>query len=220
VLVIVAGLGFLAGGAFRQMQMHRAQALGVHNCQQIIFALKQFANDHQGRYPDSEVDPQSGRIPQTANEDFRQLIELRIVKDEHIFGCPNGFNPDGNLGSPPSFNEALQTAENHWAMTAGQTESSAQDMPLVFENPRIYDWPPQWNADIHGEGVGRTWPKARIIIGRNDGSVTVEKLSGKKGMVSPTQDSRGMDCFTRASLGVPQRVLPVIPTLINPLLGT
>ncbi len=210
VLGILAVLGILSVGALKQVQLHRAQAQGVHHCQQIIFALRQFARDHEGQYPDSVADLQSGMLAQNANDAFRQLIKRQLVKDEQIFGCANGFNPDGNIGNAPECKMALLSDENHWAMTAGQKDCSVANMPLVFENPASGSWPPRWNDDIHARGKGCAWPDGRIIIGRNDGSVAVEKLDATKGVLSPKRDSKGMDCFTRASQGAPQRVLPAV----------
>jgi len=212
VITIIAILASLAVPAFTMVQTQGNQMKGVSNCKQIILSLKQFSKDNNSQYPDSVPNPLTGGTAQNANDAFRYLVQEQIVTDERIFGCPAGYNPDNNIGIAPGFGMALTAGENHWAMTAGQTDTTPGNMPMVFENAASNGWPPQWNADVAGQiKPGRTWPGGVIIIGRNDGSVAVEKLNGKRGMVGPKVMVGGMDLFTQASQGQPQNVLPIIP---------
>ncbi|WP_395745539.1 type II secretion system protein [Prosthecobacter sp.] len=212
-ITIIAILAGLAVPAYTTMvQVQEFQMKGVNNCKQIILSLKMFSKDHNSLYPDSVENPVTG-IPmaQNANDAFRFLIQEQIVTDERIFGCPLGYNPDNNIGRAPDYGNALMPGENHWSLTAGQKDTSVGSMPLVFENPASIAWPPQWNADVAGQiQPGRTWPGSQIIIGRNDGSVAVEALAGDKGKVGPKVMPGGLDIFTQASQGLPERVLPVV----------
>ncbi|MDZ4404925.1 type II secretion system protein [Prosthecobacter sp.] len=211
VITIIAILASLAVPAFTMVQTQGNQMKGVNNCKQIILSLKQFSKDNNSQYPDSVTNSMTGGVAATSNDAFRFLIQEQIVQDERIFGCPAGFNPDNNLGTAPGYGMALTPGENHWALTAGQTDTTQGNMPMVFENPVSSGWPPQWNADVAGQiKPGRTWPGGKIIIGRNDGSVAVEALNGKRGTVGPKVMAGGMDTFTQASQGIPQRVLNVI----------
>jgi hypothetical protein len=103
--------------------------------------------------------------------------------NELIFGCPNSlFVPDGNIGKPPDYLEALKPGENHWAMTKGLNDSAGGEYPLVYENPSEASWPPKWNADVAGQPrPGRCWANGTVIVGMNDSSVTMQKLESKKG---------------------------------------
>ena len=157
----------------------------INNCRQIIMALKVYAADHDGHYPDFAV-PDA----KNSNDVFRVLFKEDYIADEKIFGCPRSpFNPDGAIGTAPDFLYALESGENHWAMTKGMAESSPRNYPLVFENPSEATWPPKWNASLAGEAKpGRTWSAGRIIIGFNDGSVTIMKLesaTGKSASLKP-----------------------------------
>ena len=211
VITIIAILASLAVPAFTMVQTQGNQMKGVSNCKQIILSLKQFSKDNNSQYPDSVPNPLTGSTAQTANDAFRFMIQEQIVTDERIFGCPAGFNPDNNIGQAPNYGNALMPGENHWSMTAGQTDTTQGNMPMVYENSASVGWPPQWNADLAGQvKPGRTWPAGVIIIGRNDGSVAVEKLNGKRGIVGPKVMAGGFDSFTQASNGIPQRVLPVV----------
>jgi len=211
VITIIAFLASLAVPAYNGIQRMGNQTKGVNNCKQIILALKQFSKDNNSQYSDSVTNPQTGGVASSSNDALRFLIQEEIVADERIFGCPAGYNPDGNIGVAPNYAMALIPGENHWAMTGGQTDATQGNMPLVFENPVSPGWPPQWNADVAGQiRPGRTWPGGEVIIGRNDGSVQVEKLQGKRGTVGPKVMAGGMDSFTQASKGQPQRVLNAI----------
>jgi prepilin-type N-terminal cleavage/methylation domain-containing protein len=209
VITIIAILASLAVPTFNVIQDKANQMKGTSNCRQIIIAMKAFASDNNGAYPDS--DP--GFQPQTANDAFRLLLIQDILQDERIFGCPaSPFIPDGNVGQPPQYTEAVMAGENHWVLTQGQTDSSSAIMPLVFENPVSPGWPPSWNADVAGQlQPGRTWRGGKVIIGLNDNSVSVERLEAARGSnVGPRPlGGVGMNMFTQASQT--QQVLNVIP---------
>jgi len=211
VITIIAILASLAVPAFTMVQTQGNQMKGVNNCKQIILSLKQFSKDNNSQYPDSVANPLTGSMAQNANDAFRFMIQEQIVTDERIFGCPAGYNPDNNIGQAPNYGNALMPGENHWAMTGNQTDTTVGNMPIVFENPSSPSWPPLWNADVAGQiAPGRTWPGGKIIIGRNDGSVAVEALAGKRGMIGPKIMAGGFNLFTQASQGIPQRILPIV----------
>jgi len=211
VITIIAILASLAVPAFTMVQTQGNQMKGVNNCKQIILALKQFSKDNNSQYPDSVANPLTGSMAQSANDAYRYMIQEQIVTDERIFGCPAGYNPDNNIGQAPNYGNALMPGENHWAMTGNQTDTTVGNMPIVFENPTSISWPPLWNADVAGQiAPGRTWPGGKIIIGRNDGSVAVEALAGKRGSIGPKIMAGGLNLFTQASQGIPQRILQVV----------
>ncbi len=211
VITIIAILASLAVPAFTMVQTQGNQMKGVNNCKQVILALKQFSKDNNSQYPDSVANPLTGSMAQSANDAYRYMIQEQIVTDERIFGCPAGYNPDNNIGQAPNYGNALMPGENHWAMTGNQTDTTVGNMPIVFENPTSISWPPVWNADVAGQiAPGRTWPGGKIIIGRNDGSVAVEALAGKRGTIGPKIMAGGLNLFTQASQGIPQRILQIV----------
>jgi prepilin-type N-terminal cleavage/methylation domain-containing protein len=213
VITIIAILASLAVPTFNVIQDMANQTSTSNNCRQIIMAMKIFANDNNSIYPDTYNNPQTGGPALNANDAFRVLIQEDIIQDERIFGAKASmFMPDGNIGTAPSFDQALQAGENHWAMTQGQTTSSNGIMPLVFENPLAPSWPPQWNCDASGQPKpGRAWRGGKIIIGRNDNSVNVESLASKRGpAVGPKSMAGGYDIFTVASQNMPQQVLNIL----------
>jgi hypothetical protein len=205
----------LAVPTFGVIQDMANQTSTSNNCRQIIMAMKIFAQENNSIYPDSYQNPTTGGQAVTANDAFRVLLQEEVIQDERIFGAKaSPYQPDGNVGTAPGYDKALQAGENHWALTQGQTTSSNGIMPLVYENPLAPSWPPNWNCDAAGQlKPGRTWRGGKIIIGRNDNSVNVEQLASKKGgSVGPKAMSGGYNIFTMASQNQPQQILNVLAT--------
>lgn len=165
----------------------RIQRLGketkaINNAKQIILALKQFAKDSGGFYPDKDSGFKS------ANQLFRELFKQEIMTDaeERIFGCPDSvFQPDNMTGGPPAYEKTLMPGECHWMLMKSQTASAHPKTPIIIENSLNTKWPPKWDTSrptfswfttVSHDKRGRSWVGREIIIGRNDGSVAVEKL--------------------------------------------
>lgn len=196
VIAIVLLIGLIMSGP-TQVQSKAEHAATLGNARQIVTALNMYAQDHNGRYPDADLPGAT-----TSNEVFRRLMEENILRDERIFGAKaSKFVPDNNIGVPPEYAQALEAGENHWAMTAGVTKESGKLTPLVFENPAVASWPPLWNSNAEAKPRrGRTWPKAKIIVGFHDSSVQSIQLDPKTGpAVGPERAADGKDIFTRTS---------------------
>jgi prepilin-type N-terminal cleavage/methylation domain-containing protein len=200
-LVVITIIALIAGMAMPAMQgvQDRANIMsGSSNCRQIIAALKLYASDENGLYPDSNKEMR----PETANDAFRLLIRKEILNDEKIFTCKNSkFKGDNNVGEAPEYAEALEAGENHWAMSKDCSDSSPGNYPVVFENPASAAWPPTWNCDVAGQPKqGRAWKGGKIIVGTNDGSVEAIQLESTKGSsVGPKPLGSGKDIFTNAA---------------------
>ena len=180
-LLFVLAEMFIPPGAGSRIQTKGKQMKAQNNCRQIILCLKQYSKDAGSAYPD-EKHPGL----QTANQVFRELFKEEIVNDERIFGCPDSkFNPDNDMGHAPNFENALMPVECHWMLLKNQTDASHPRTPIVIENSLSASWPPKWDvsqpfaswwSDAASQKKGRAWKGRGIIIGRNDGSVAVEKL--------------------------------------------
>ncbi|MBB5031204.1 hypothetical protein [Prosthecobacter vanneervenii] len=167
--------------AFTRVSSRGDSMIGMNKCKQIILSLKQYSKDHDSAFPDH------GKVAvHSSNEVFRELFKEGIVTDERIFGCPQSiFNPDNVIGDPPGFEKALQPGECHWMLLKGQSDVSHPETPLVIEKSLNSSWPPRWEVTsgsslwMRSERVakkGCSWPGGRILIGRVDGSVSMEKL--------------------------------------------
>src|SRR5262245_16153909 len=81
----------------------------ITNCREVAAAIKLYALDHQGAYPDKAV-PDA----KNSNAVFRQIILSGVTEKEGIFsGGESVFASDGNLGVKPNHEEMLQPGENH-----------------------------------------------------------------------------------------------------------
>jgi type II secretory pathway pseudopilin PulG len=169
---VIALLAFGAMPGGHRVQVKALQSSTAGNCRQIVAALRLYAGDHNGKYPDAHESE-----PTTSNDAFRILISEGILEDERVFGAKlSKFIPDNNIGEAPDFKDALEAGENHWAMTKAVTTKSPPLTPLVFENPVASGWPPIWNADAAGKNEkGRAWKGGKIIVCFNDTSALVIK---------------------------------------------
>jgi hypothetical protein len=157
---------------------------GISNARQIVMALKLYASDHDGKYPDAAL-----ADPKNANEVFRILFKEETIESEAaeaVFGCPvSPFVPDGKIGSSKDRSKALDAGENHWAIMRGLEDYMSGNIPLVFENPAKATWPPMWNPDAKGTPTrGRAWSTG-IIMGMNDGGAQIMPLDAKLGTAVP-----------------------------------
>jgi hypothetical protein len=198
-------LGFTVSAAFgnpitRRMNQTKASS----DCRQIIIAMRTYALDHVGMYPDA------GANAKTSNEVFRKFFKEGILDNETVFGCPDSiFVPDKNIGTAPDFAEAVKAGENHWAMTAGLTDSSSGGIPLIYENPAKAEWPPKWQPTSgSARARGQAWEDNSIVVGLNDGTVKVIKLlpgtAAVMGLVPDPQT--GKEVFDSSQ---PEKVLDV-----------
>jgi len=193
VLLLVA-IGFVVP-SFCGVQERARQLQASNSARQIMIALKSYAGDHDGLYPDA--DPSN---PKTSNDAFRLLIKAGMLDDERVFSAPRSPSLsliDNDIGEAPDHYEALEAGENHWCMVTGLTDESIGNHAFVFENPvDDHAWPPVWDADAAGQPkVGRAGKGGNIIIGRNDGSVNPEQLVSPTGPRVPLTDEANASLF-------------------------
>lgn len=214
VAVVLILLGALSLPAYRHIQSLGRETMAVSSCKQITLALKRYAQDHNGSYPDQMLYQASSSLHRNSNNVFRELFKAGLVTEEQIFGCPGGPVPDGRLGNAPEFELAVAPGENYWAMTAGVGTSAPGSVPLVYENPVSAGWPPQWGEPRKvgsGHERGTILAPGKVVIGNNDGSVYFLKLV-QENLWVPEHDADGVDIFTRSTSGLPKSVLvPVFP---------
>jgi hypothetical protein len=131
------------------------------NGRQILFSLKIWAHEFEGKFPDSRLGKGA-----TANGAFRQLIKDAVVLDETIFGAPqSAFSPDGKIGTRPDFPQALEPGENHWMLVGGLATNSPGHTPVFFENAIDATWPPKWTSSFFiSKQRGRAWRTGRIMM--------------------------------------------------------
>jgi hypothetical protein len=178
-LILPIVFAFVIGGGAR-ISKRGDQVKAISNCRQIITAMRIYASDNTGSFPGSQS-PAEFLNAKSSNDFFREFFKAGVLNNEQIFGCPHSpFNPDGNIGTAPNYEEAVKPGENHWALTKDQTDSSSGSMPIVYENPAQATWPPKWQNPKYSKPdkpeAGRAWSNSTVVIGTNDSSVTLMKL--------------------------------------------
>lgn len=176
VIVVLFLLVSLLLPTFNVVSPMSNQTSTANNCRQIIMAMKIWAQENGGAYPDSFFQERP-----TANQVFCHLVQEEIIQDERIFGAKKSFvRIDGNIGVAPEFDQAVQPGENHWMMTAGLNTKSPANTPFVFENAISSTWPLRWHHGHENEPIrSRTWTRGKIIIGFQDNHVEVIQLERK-----------------------------------------
>lgn len=151
------------------MQLNIVQGRILHSSRELVEILHTYAVEHEGRYPDGL----------TANDAFRFLFKGGYTDDESLFTAPGSpFIVDNDIGVAPNYAQALEAGENHWAMVKGLTLNTDGKIPLIFENPKVATWPPQWDVKTPGQDKrGRMWRDATVLVARCDGSVKMERLA-------------------------------------------
>ncbi len=178
-------MGLLGCQTVLALRHHAYQMKTFANLRLIQRALALYADDHGGAYP-------SGK---TANEALRALFREEILEaaNEPGFSAAHSkFRPDGIVGEPPRFDQALEPGENHWMMVDGlrlapdgPQQTEGHGLPLLFENALDASWPPRWN--LQGSGPyrrGRAWYRGKVLIGMNDHSASFEPLTDPKAAAS------------------------------------
>jgi hypothetical protein len=159
--------------AYEAVQVRARLLQSASHARQIMMAMKSYASDNGGLYPDA--DPRVN--PANSNQAFRELFKRRYLEDERVFATPSGEgHPDNDIGAVPDFSEALERGENGWAMSKGMSAAAPGGAPLIFEAPALAVWPPRWRVVSVSDPGDNERPLGKVVVGRNDGSVASESL--------------------------------------------
>jgi prepilin-type N-terminal cleavage/methylation domain-containing protein len=196
VIAIIAILASIALPVFSTVQIRGKQTKDMSNGKQIGLALKQFALDNDGQFPDKVYvnfntaysDPAAVPLVagSTSNDAFRWLFP-NYVTSEDIFVVPSStFSPTGAdniIDSTTTLSGAtLIAGENAYAYVAGLNDTSNPQMPLVADAFNSVANPTSYSPDK--TAPGGVWGGTKAIIILVDGSGKVANLDDKT-TVSP-----------------------------------
>jgi prepilin-type N-terminal cleavage/methylation domain-containing protein len=198
-LVVIAIIALLVGiaGPGLQMAMITARAsAAAGNARQIAIALRGYAQDNDGAFPDSKGMTNS-------NEAFRELfpaymqVELNFV----VPSSPVGKKADNKI-EPEA--RVLERGENHWAYVAGLSDSSHPLWPLIVDHTD--------GSGYYGTSEtkpGGTWRGGKAIVIRCDGGAVAMKLggTGSKRFIPRHDDDRKNALQVREYMGDTPRLL-------------
>ena len=165
------------------------------NARCIHTALTAWAQDHDQEFPTAQ---------QYSNEAFRELFKVHLLEGgsgERVFGIPgdawhntsaSGEGPDGKIGAPPEFSQALERGECAWSYVSGLETCSRADLPLIAngftESLGVYtDTKSSKGGVLSGEHA------VYVTVG---GSAKVASLSSDYRIVDK-QDIKTVDVFSK-----------------------
>jgi prepilin-type N-terminal cleavage/methylation domain-containing protein len=217
VIAIIAILASLALPAFVGVMQKAQQTKVMSNAKQIGLALKSFAIDNNGVYP--QWTTQVGVLPKAPTTlsglaDSNGVLKTLIpdyIADETVFGiskskwCGSGL-PDGNITNWAQ--NALQAGECAWTYVAGLTDTSNSRWPLLadaFAGAAGTNLGPNGNPNyVSDEGQpGGIWKGKKAVVLRCDGSANIETTysanaaaGGANATYTVSQDGSNLNAFT------------------------
>jgi prepilin-type N-terminal cleavage/methylation domain-containing protein len=189
IIAVLAGVALPAIGKAKETADRTASASNAGN---IFKMLTLYASDNDGAYPKGES---------SSNDAFRQLFIEGIAQDEkpfkvtgsqwHSAAKTNG--PDGDIGSAPNYEQALERGENHWAYTSGLNQTSNGNLPIIMDGFVEGQIGSYTNLKTKKGGV---WGGSNAIIVYTNGSAVQEKLDKREYKVKKKSSGSEVDLFS------------------------
>jgi prepilin-type N-terminal cleavage/methylation domain-containing protein len=170
VICIIAVLAGLLTPALQTAMQNGKMTNAMNNARQIGLALRMFANDNDGNYP--QTTNSYGENINTSNDAFRSLVPT-YIDNEKIFalaGSKAGPSADNNIEDAAHI---LAPGENYWAFVSGLNSSANSNWPLVVDSDNgsgYYVKEPNT--------MGGMWGGTKAIVINTDGSSHITPLKG------------------------------------------
>ncbi len=223
VIAIIAILASIALPAFIGVQRRAKQTKDLSNGKQIAIALRQFALDNNGDFPnkeyafgksytDSTLTPISSGS--TSNSAFRWLIPT-YTQSEEIFAVPgskwNFPGPDNKIDATAG-GDTLKAGENGYAYTAALQDTSNTLFPLVQDG-----WStsiPKYVADT--SLVGGVWTATKAIVIFPDGAGQVMTVDDRTNLTVLRPGGYAYSIWDLSKSASPDDWLATTNFLLNP----
>ena len=181
-LVVITIIGILAGIAlpvFNSVQIKGAQTKALAQAKQIGLALKLFASDNDGSYPQKGVPSGFAAAPTTSSEAFSVLFPT-YVQNEQIFynklakGYAATTPPDNQIDAAGTIPNAktLAAGENVYGYMNGLSDTNNSAYPLVFDGTTA-----SGTSTYAKSGTGSVWTGTKAIVIHLDNSGSVDNLN-------------------------------------------
>jgi prepilin-type N-terminal cleavage/methylation domain-containing protein len=223
VIAIIAILASIALPVFSSVQERGKQTKDMSNGKQIALALKQFALDNNGEFPNKDYDSGGGdystATPLTAadnsNQAFRWLLPTYLTSED-IFVVP------GSKWSPGADNrldvaygtqtDTLNAGENGYAYVCALNDTSNPQYPLLADGFAVGNIP-NWVTDKTIKGG--VWGARRACIIFVDGSGRVMTVDDTTNY-TVNRPGRGYSLFDLAQSAAPEDWLSATNFVLNP----
>lgn len=174
VIAIIASLAALSTPQITKALKLAARNTATSNASSIKKIMDIFAMDFDGEYPNENTGEllETDGDPLTAAGCYQQLIENGSLDstDEKLFYFKEYKVVDGGITNVNNDGE-LAPEEVCFGYTADLTNTSRGATPIIFDRPVVAGNLPEFDR--------RVWDGS-VIVGRINGSVSAEKISGKK----------------------------------------
>jgi prepilin-type N-terminal cleavage/methylation domain-containing protein len=225
VIAIIAILASIALPAFIGVQRRAKQTKDLSNGKQIVIALRQFALDNNGEFPnkvyvagsaytDSSLTPLSSSS--TSNDAYRWLIPT-YTQSEEIFAVPgskwNSPGPDNKIDQGTTTGETLKAGENGYAYTSALQDTSNTLFPLVEDA-----WSttiPNYVADT--SLPGGVWSATKAVVIFIDGAGQVMTVDDRTNLTVLRPGGYSYSIWSTANSGTPDDWLATTNFLLNPV---
>jgi prepilin-type N-terminal cleavage/methylation domain-containing protein len=212
VIAIIAILASIALPVFSSVQERSKQTKDLSNGKQIALALKQFATDSNGEFPNKVYSTCAGDYAGCANlliaaspsnEALRWLLPV-YLRSEDVFVVPgSAWNPTGAnnildaVYGTPVAGGTLAAGENGYSYITALNDTSDPSFPLVADG-----WKPGGiTYDNVKSAQGGVWGGQKAIVIFVDGSGQVMKCNNQAvpNATFPTRPGRAYNIFSNTS---------------------
>jgi prepilin-type N-terminal cleavage/methylation domain-containing protein len=172
-LVVIGIIAILAGlltPALKTAMQNGKMTSAMNNARQIGMALRMFANDNDGNYPQNTNS--YGENINTSNDAFRSLIPT-YLDTEKVFALA------GSKAAPSADNKMqdaahiLQPGENYWSFISGLNASADSNWPLIVDSDNGSGY-----YVTEPNTMGGMWGGTKAIVINTDGSSHIIPLMG------------------------------------------
>ncbi len=213
VISIIAVLASIALPAFVSVQERGFQTKDLSNAKQIGLALKLYAGDHDGLFPDKDgraADPPTTPLTNasTSNQAFACLVPAYLPTEKLFYLAKSAWSPNVPDEITTASTDRVEAGSNNFAYELGLNEVSNPSFPLIADAPATGDQTAVYTTVQANKGG--VWKGKKAIVIRVDQSGTVEtatitgtdsKVPGKTGAATTSDDIFAPDATTGRLVG-------------------
>jgi|SRR4051812_2338292 prepilin-type N-terminal cleavage/methylation domain-containing protein len=201
VITIIAVLAGIALPAYNGVKERGDQTKDLSNAKQIALALRQFAIDNNGAYPNKQPDAKANgdysaaasTIPTTSNDAFWWLFP-NYLQSEQIFAVTGSAytpgNPDNKLDAAGTARvETLKKGENTFAYVTGLTDTSNSTFPVIADGFAAGTTPANPAYTTNKASPGGVWAAKKAVVVLCDSSGQIMRVDTASKQVQRTNSA-------------------------------
>jgi prepilin-type N-terminal cleavage/methylation domain-containing protein len=202
VITIIAVLAGIALPAYNGVKERGDQTKDLSNAKQIALALRQFAIDNNGSYPNKQPTGAANGdysaapatpLPTTSNDAFWWLFP-NYLQSEQIFAVTGSAytpaNPDNKLDPTTTGRvETLKKGENNFAYVTGLTDTSNSTFPVIADGFVTGSTPANPVYTANKAQPGGVWAAKKAVVVLCDSSGQIMRVDATTKQVQRTNSA-------------------------------